>query len=112
MALKSHYLPLDKPKNSTLVRSRKRCFKWSPGIVNTISPLTSPKCDFGEVEEAMFQGLLCYLDLIFGLLTIPKCNLVDVEKALLLGLARHFQIFSETGTAEHVNWVNYKKRLF
>ena len=60
----------------------------------------------------MFQGLVCYLDLIFGPLTIPKCDLVEVEKALLLGLAWHFQIFSASVRAEHVNWVNYKKLLF
>jgi len=46
----------------------------------------SPKCDLGEVEKAMFQGLACHFELIFGVLNIPKCELVEVEKGLYLGL--------------------------
>ena len=44
--------------------------------------LTSPKCDLGEVEKAMFQGLACQFELIFGLFTVPKCDLVLVEKLM------------------------------
>ena len=29
--------------------------------------LTSPKCDLGEVEKAMFKGLACHFELNFGL---------------------------------------------
>jgi len=40
--------------------------------------LTNPKCDLGEFEKAMFQGLPCYFELIIGLLNISKCELVEV----------------------------------
>jgi len=42
--------------------------------------LTNPKCDFCEVEKAMFQGLACHFELIFGLLANPKCDSVEDEK--------------------------------
>jgi len=47
----------------------------------------------------MNQGLVCHLELIFGLMIIPKCDLVKVGKALLLGLAWHFQLLFGLCTA-------------
>ena len=38
----------------------------------------SPKYDLSEVEKAMFQGLACHFELIFGLLTITKFDLFEV----------------------------------
>jgi len=52
--------------------------------------LTSPKCDLGEVEKAMFKLLICHSELIFGIFTIPKCDFVEVEKALFQGAAWPF----------------------
>ena len=49
--------------------------------------LTNSKCDMGEVEKAMFQGVVCHSVLIFGLLTNPKCDFVVVEKAMFQVLA-------------------------
>jgi len=51
--------------------------------------LTSPKCDLGEVEKAMIQGVAFHFELIFGLLTIPKCDLGELEKTMLQGLVWH-----------------------
>jgi len=47
--------------------------------------LTNPKCDFCEVEKAMFQGLVCHFELIFGLLANPKCGLGEDEKLCFKG---------------------------
>ena len=44
-------------------------------------------------REAMFQGLACHFELIFGLLTIPKCELGEVEKAMFKGLEWYSQLF-------------------
>ena len=54
--------------------------------------MTNTKFDFGEVEKAMFEGLECHLELIFGILAIPKSDLVEVEKTLFQGLAWHFHL--------------------
>jgi len=55
----------------------------------------------GEVEKAMFEGLACNFELIFGLLTIQKCNLGEVEKGMFHGLVWHFlpifELWTSTG---------------
>jgi len=52
--------------------------------------LTSLKCELGEVEKAMLQGLAFNFYFIFGLLNIPKCDLFEVVIPLFRGLAWHF----------------------
>ena len=39
--------------------------------------LTSPKFEFVEVDKAMFQVVVRYLELIFFHLTILKCDLSE-----------------------------------
>ena len=45
--------------------------------------LANPKCDMGEIEKVMFQGLTWHTQLILGLWTTPKCDLDEVEKAII-----------------------------
>jgi len=52
--------------------------------------LTKPKSDVGEIEKAMFEGLLSHFEIIFGLLIITKCDLVEVEKTMFQGFTWHF----------------------
>jgi len=59
-----------------------RCFKWSPGTVNSFLALDHPKMRLGKVEKAMFQGLALHFEFIFSLLTSRKCILGEVEKAV------------------------------
>jgi len=40
----------------------------------------------------MFHGLAWLFELIFELLSIPKCNLVEFEKAMFQGLECHSQL--------------------
>ena len=96
----------------TLIRSRKLCFKCSPRTGNIFILLTSRKSDLGEVEKAMFQGLACRFELIFGFLTIPICDLVEVEKSLFHGLAWHFQLIFGLWTSQKCELVKSKKGLF
>jgi hypothetical protein len=101
--------------NSTLARSRKECFKESPGLPNLFSNpgrsklrddngresvlsrcqlalrtnfLTSvpPKWDLSEAEKAMIQGVGLSCELIFCLLEVPKFDLGEVEKAMFQGV--------------------------
>jgi len=84
--LKIHFLPLDKPLNSTLVMSRKQCFKMIARHWELIFfLLTSSKCDLCEFQEAIFQKFPLHFELIYVLLTITKCKFVEVEKALFQG---------------------------
>ena len=48
--------------------------------------LNSPKCDLGEVEKVMFEGLVWQFQLIFGFWTRPKCDLGEVNRRLFLWL--------------------------
>jgi len=70
MALKSHYLP--------------KCRQW---LLNAKVGLLSPKFVFGNVEKAICQLVARHWVLIFFLLTNPKCNLGEVEKAMFQGIA-------------------------
>ena len=122
-------------QNATCVRSKKRCFKVSNGILNLFSAsglaenaiwwrrisdyssgrqslgthyllLTSPKCDLGEVVKDTFQGIACHFELSSGFVTIPKCDLGEFEKAMFQGLEWHSQIFSDSGLAENaICWI-------
>ena len=40
----------------------------------------------------MFQGLASQFELIFGLLTIQKCEFGEVEKAIFQVVARHCEL--------------------
>jgi len=42
--------------------------------------LNNRKCDLGEVEKAMFQGVPFHFELIFGLLANPNATWVMSKK--------------------------------
>ena len=54
--------------------------------------LTSPKFDFGEVEEAMIQVDSRHRVLIFFLLTSPKYHLGQFEKEMIQVVARDWKL--------------------
>jgi len=64
MAIKSHFLPIEKPK-----------------------------LDFGDVK-AMIQVVANHSGIIYFLLTNQKCDLCEVEKAMFQRVAYYFESFS------------------
>jgi hypothetical protein len=85
-------------QNASWMRSRNRCFNGSPCPTNTFSAwLTDPKCEFGEVEKAMFPGIERLWNLIFCLLIITKFDLVEIGKAILRGIDRTWVLFLPYG---------------
>jgi hypothetical protein len=50
-----------------------------------ILPSWNLKCDFGVVDEAMFQGVKRPCEHIFCFLDVAKCNFVEVYKAVASG---------------------------
>jgi hypothetical protein len=45
--------------------------------------MTVPKCEWGEVEKAMIQGIESFWSLIFSLMVVPKCDSVEFGKTML-----------------------------
>jgi len=60
MALKSLFLPLDKPKINFDEVEKSMFLVVARHWEYIFFFLTSSKCDLGEVEKAMFQWLACY----------------------------------------------------
>ena len=58
----------------------------------------------GEVKKAMFQGVACYFEFIFGLLTFPKCDFGEFEKAIIKVSNWILNLFSASGLAENAIW--------
>jgi len=54
--------------------------------------LTIRKCDYAEVEIAMFQELANHLQLIIGPCASIKFELGEVKKANMLVVARHCKL--------------------
>ena len=137
MALKSHFLPLDKPKirlwrgrGSDVSNGRqalvthflpldqsKMRLGWIQesddsralmSLWTQFQSLEHPKCDLVDVEKALFQWLAWHFQLIFGLRTIPNCDLVEVKKVNFLVVARHCELFSSTCPAQNAIWVKSK----
>jgi len=69
MALKSHFLPLDKPKIGVLYGRERDVSSGRQALGTRFLPLDSPKCDLCEVEEAMFQRLVSHFEFSVVLLT-------------------------------------------
>jgi hypothetical protein len=58
-------------------------FEGSGVIVGSFSCFRpTKKCDFGEFERAIFQGIAWPLALIFCLMAGPKCDLGEVDKPM------------------------------
>ena len=74
--------------------------------------LTIPKCDFIEVEKALFQGLACHFELLFCLLTTPKCDLGEDVKAMFKGLERHSQLIFGEWTCWNAIWWSRKSDVW
>ena len=75
----SHFLPLGKPK-FRLWCQESDVLSGRQSLGTHFLPLTSPKCDLGNVEKAMFQMFSCHFEFIFGLLANPKCYWVRSKK--------------------------------
>ena len=56
-------------------------------LIRHFLPLESTKFDFGYVEKAMFEVVHRHSELLFFLLTSPKCELGEIEKVMFQGLA-------------------------
>jgi len=57
----------------------------------------------------MFQGLRWPFKHIFALLTIPKRDLIEFEKAMFQGLSCHFEIiFGELGDVEKTMFQSFE----
>ena len=125
-------------QNKTLLSSRKRCSKWSPGPENTFSfSWTEQNATWVRSRKRCFRGSHVTLKLIFGFCTIPKCDLGEVGKAMP-GTRNSFSVswppqnaayvssrkrnfkwlqgttnsFSASWPAPNRIWVNWRKRWF
>ena len=110
MALKSHFLPLDKPKIRFWGGREIDVSTGRLALVTHFLLSDHPKCDLGEFEKAMFQGLAWHCQLIFDLWTRPKCDLGDVKKETFCGckaLLTHFVPLDQLKTPI---WMKSKKR--
>ena len=75
MAIKSHFLPIEKPK-----------------------------LDFGDVVKATFQVVAHHWGIIYFLLTNQNCDLCEVEKAMFQRVAYYFQSFSASWQTQNSTW--------
>jgi len=74
MALKINILPLDKPKTRLWWGRESDDSSGRQELSYIFFLLTSPKCDLGEVDKSMFQGLALHFQLIYGLLPIQNAT--------------------------------------
>ena len=96
----------------SLLTSPKCVSRARMAIWTHFRPPDHPKMRLGWGREAMFQGLACHFELIFGLLNISQYNLGEVEKAMFQGLDWHSQLIFGLWTSRKCNLMNSKKRWF
>ena len=92
MALKSHFLSLDKLKIRLWLCREIDVSSGRQSLGTHFLPLDHPKFDLVEFEKAVFQGVAYNFLFIFRLLARPKCDLSEVEKAMFQGVAWHSQL--------------------
>ena len=92
VALKSHFLPLDKPKILLWLCRGIDVSSGRQSLGTHFLPLNQPKFDLCKVQKRMFQGVACHFELIFGHMAKRKCDLGEVEKAMLQVFACHYQL--------------------
>jgi len=68
-------------------------------MVTHFLPIHHIECDFSDFEKAMFQGLPCQFELIFGFLNIEKWELVQVENSMFQWLIWLFQLIFDIWTS-------------
>ena len=84
MALKNHYLPLEKPKIRFGNVEKAMCQVVARHWEHIFFLLSNRIWDLGDVEKVMFQMVANHWGLIYFLLTNLKCDLCEVEKSDVL----------------------------
>ena len=107
MGLKSHFLPFEKPKNLTLVRSRNRCFKsqgtwnsFSSSWVAQIATWVKSKSDVWRASISLWRNFRTLdqskMRLSFngshGLWRSPKCDFGEINKGEYFVVAWHCEL--------------------
>ena len=107
MELKSPILPLNKPKIGLWWCRLSDVSSGRQSLGNDFFLLTNPKSDLVEVEIAMFQGVACHFEHIFGLLAKP--SRVRSIKRCFKGSHGTLNLFWPSGLAQNAIWTKSKK---
>jgi hypothetical protein len=70
------------------------------------------KCEFGDVDEAMFQGVESPCEQIFCLLHVAKCDFGEVDKAMFQVVEYPWKSVFRLLPPQNMTWVKSIKRCF
>ena len=95
----THFLPLDK-RNSTLVRSRKRCFKCSPGTGNSFSSSRpAQNATWVKLRKRCLKCSHVTLNSLSASWPSRNANWLSSRNRCLMSSHGSFNLFSSSGPA-------------